>query len=451
MRRLVLLPLLLLVLTPCAEADSATRKALAALKAARNPAQRIAAIGKLEASGGDQAAAALARLVAGDPAIEVRVRAAHALGRTRAESARELLFERVVDGGPLAVRDAVAWALAKKAKGARLLTAGLEQARRTTLERGLLLRALGAMRDEGTRDTLLRWIDDPDPYLGAEALRGLVARADGDGATVALLVRLLRERRDASGLLPVLDAAEPALDPALRLALQRLTTFLEPAVVEAADHLLRVLDARVVAETEPQPAKGGDRYGTPEAPPPTRIPGDVPTRSRHDLVYLLDVTGSTVMTLPALQDRIRQEIDLLVGLGLNLRVGFIAYRGGQGMQARLRGLEVLPLTYDPTRVHAFVADLKSGGVDDRGASAALALRVALDRMGWRVGARRTVQLIADGPCEDEADAIARAGIHYRAERTRTKVAYVLRTRTQVPAELDRIAKAGGTGAVEVLE
>lgn len=453
MHRVFLLPLLLLLLAPCAEADSATRKALAALRAARSPAQRLAAIVKLEVSGSEQAAVALAGLVANDPDIEVRVRAAHGLGRTRAENARELLFECVVDGGPLGVRDAVAWALARKPRAGELLTAGLAQTRRSVLEHGLLLHALGACRDEGSRDTLLLWIEDEDPYLGGEALRALVSRDDAKAEAVGMLTRLLGVRRTVRGLLPVLDAAEPALTPALRRPLLRLTTYLEPSVAEAADYLLRVLAAR---ETRPPedggPAVGGDRYGTPKAPPPPiRPPGDVPTRSRHDLVFAVDITGSTVSTLPGLRDRIQHEVEVLVDQGLNLRVGIIAYRGGRGLQARLLALEVLPLTYDAASVYAFLRRLRPGGVDDRGGSAALALRVALDRMGWRRGARRTVKLLADGPCEDEADALARAGIHYRAERTRTKVVYVLRTRTQVPAEFDRLARAGGTGAVEVLE
>jgi len=444
--------LLLLVLVRPATGGDDGRQALAALKSARTVADRLAAVRKLEVSGADRAASALATLVAEDPAIEVRVGAAHALGRTRAPRAEELLFERLVDGGPLAVRDAVAWALARKPNGARLVTAGLAQPRRTVLERGLLLGALAAFTDEGTRETLVTYARDPDPYLRTEAVRALCSRSDASDQRAALLGRLLAEAQDAETLLAVLDAAETLVSPAMRPALERLATYLEPAVADAARHLLRVLDARAAAEAPPAAPPGkDDRYGTPRAPPPINPPSDVPVRSRHDIVYILDATGSTVSTLPALLERIRREVDLLVEQGLNLRVGVIAYRGGHGASQRLGGLDVLPLDYDPARVRAYLGGVEPGGVDDRGASVALALRFSLDRMGWRRGARRTVYLIADGPCENPADAIKRATVHYQAERTRTRVAYVLRTRGDVPDEYDRIAQAGGTGVAEVLE
>lgn len=444
--------LLLLALVRHATGEDDARQGLAALRSARTVAQRLAAIRKLEASGAPRAAAALALLVAEDPEIEVRVGAAQALGRTRAPEAEKLLLERLVDGGPLAVRDAVAWALARKPHGARLVIAGLEAPGRTVLERGLLLRALGAFSDPGTRETLVTWARDPDPCPRTEAIRALCARSDAPEQRAALIGRLLAEAPDAGSVLAALDAAEPLLSPVMRPALERLTTYLEPAVADAARHLLQVLEARPVEEAPPAtPSSPDDRYGTPTPPPPIRPPTDVPARSRHDLVYVLDATGSTVETLPALLAGIRHDVDLLVEQGLNLRVGVVVYRGGHGARARQGGLDVLPLDYDPARVREYLDGIEPGGVDDRGASVALALRLALDRMGWRRGARRTVHLIADGPCEDPADAIRRASIHYRAESTRTRVSYVRRTRGDVPDEYDRLAQAGGTGAAEVVE
>lgn len=444
--------LLVLLFASAAWGADEVQPALKQLKRARTPEQKIQAVKKLGATGHARAATALARLAEIDDDLEVRVRALRALGHTLAESACDLLLARIRQGGPLAVRDAAAWALARKPKGARLLIRALESRGITTLEKGLLYRAMGAFRDEKTRDALEQGLQATHPYLAAEALRAYLARPDTRAARAGLLTKLLTEGRDAETLLPALEVAEVEPTEALRPALERLRTFLEPEIQAPADHILRKLDALAAARSrEPAPGKESERYGKAASPPPIVPPTDVPTRSRHDVVYVVDVTGSTVATLPQIRQRIGVQLRAFADQGLNLRVGVVAYRGGHGVRQRMRGLEVLPPTYDMSVVREFLDGLEPGGVDDRGGTVGAALRIALDQIGWRRGARRGVRLIADGDCARGEQVVRRVRIHYEGERTRTRVSYVLRTRSSHPHVYDEIAEAGGTGVVELLE
>lgn len=191
--RCVLPVLLLLALSVRASGADEVQKALAALRSSRTPSQRLAAVKKLGATQSPRAASALARLVAEDPDLEVRVRAAHALGTSRAPNAGALLLERVIRGGPLGVRDTVAWSLAQTPKAGRVLVDALRARGIRSLERGLLYGAMGRFRDEATRLALQDGIRDADPYVASEALRAFCSREDTKAESLALLGRILAE------------------------------------------------------------------------------------------------------------------------------------------------------------------------------------------------------------------------------------------------------------------
>jgi hypothetical protein len=71
-------------------------------------------------------------------------------------------------------------------------------------------------------------------------------------------------------------------------------------------------------------------------------------------------------------------------------------------------------------------------------------------MPWRWDARREVALLADTGCDDAAAAGRTVSLHHRSDGTRTRVAYVLRTRGRMPTEYDDLARLGGTGVPEAI-
>lgn len=153
------------------------------------------------------------------------------------------------------------------------------------------------------------------------------------------------------------------------------------------------------------------------------------------------------MNLPRLRRRIEKEVQQIMEFGGSVRVGIVAYRGRRALK---EAGDVLPLTFDAKKIRTYLQALKTGGVDDRGAAIAEALHDALDRMDWRATAKRRVKVFADTGAHEPKRALANVSIHFRADRTRTSVAYILRTRTVVPPELAALARAGGTGTVELL-
>lgn len=429
----------------------------AALSGEPDAGRRRALVPALVALGDEAAARVLQRLVRTDPDLSVRVEAARGLGRVRAEEASGLLLETIGTGGPRRVRDALHASLGRRKDAATALLAALSDRKTPPSARILLVHALGALRDAESLAEVARLVRSEDPALRGAALVALAARRDASDARRAVMVEVLSRARDTECALQALDALEPAVHEDLRAAISRHATSLDPPVREAAEHLLRLLgpatpDAPAPAPKESAPAEGEHRYAEPEGgedpPGDDREPA---TRSRFDLVYALDVTGSAHATLPRLRTRVLDEMELLQRLGGSVRVGIVAYRGGRSPQERARSVSVLPPAFDPQRVRAFLESLDTGGVDDRGAAVAAGLAEALDRTPWRWNAMRIVQLFADSDVDDLPTASRTVAIHFRADGTRTRVAYVLRTRTRVPEGIEALAPLGGTGVVERIE
>lgn len=428
-------------------------KALNDLKRERDPERRQHLVRKLAALDGDRAAKALAEFVIEDPSAGVRISAARALARMKADDATNLLVGVARRGGPLAVRQAVGKALGRRRDGPAALRKALASGRSSRRDRALLLRVLGWTRRPEVEDDLRAWMQDADTHLASEAMRALLDLTSDEKKRRVLVKALLIAGRTPAQLMPALDAAGPLLDPSLERALRRAATFLEPCVKDAADHLLDAL-AALPAPAPPPKAEPGpdDRYGTPEAPPTIDGPSPVPvTPGRSDIFYVLDATGSTDATLPALKERILRSMRTLQDAGMNARVGVLLYRGSRVRERARDPFEALPLTYDIEELRAWLDEVEPGGVDDRGLRLGQALENALARSAWRAGAARRVHLIADGPCGDIAVARRAVTIHYRADRTRTLVTYVARTRGDLPAGLEELARLGGTTAVELVE
>ena len=450
-RHLWLIVFALMLAPPTARAGSDLDDALKALAGERDPAARLKLIKRLAANDGVRAAGALERLVRADPEVRVRVAAAHALGRSRAPKVDERIAGLVLFGGPLGVRRAVSAVLRRHPAAVEKLRERLQARRIEPLEATLILRAFGSLKDDATLTVLMQVAGTEDCSFCSSAIRSLAARTDNRAKRLTLLGRLLHRSRDPETVLSVLDAAAPVADAMMKPAALRLATSLEPRVRAAAQHLLRrIAQVKAAAAAKPPAAKKGpeDRYAKPDAPPPGEtVPPEPSLRDRYDLVYLLDATGSAHMNLPRLRRRIEREVEQIMELGASVRVGIVAYRGRRSPKT---ARDVLPLTFDTRKIRTYLRALKTGGVDDRGAAIGEALHDALDRMDWRATAKRRVKLFADTGAHEPRRALAKVSIHFRADRTRTSVAYILRTRTVVPPELAALARAGGTGTVELL-
>jgi hypothetical protein len=316
--------------------------------------------------------------------------------------------------------------------------------RADALTRGLAVEAAGLLADARSLHALLALVTSDDAHLRTEALRALARRADGREPLRELLVETLRKRRDIGTVMAILDLVEERPDPGLIPDIEPLTTFLEPVVKDAAEHALAVLRY----EKQKALAKKADADGYAVNPPPGS-PGPPGPRPRFDLVFAFDSTGSLAGQMPAILERIRGRYRFLADLGSDVRVGIVVFRDARRGEHR-EPVTILPLTHDLVAVEAFLAKVRTSGVDSQGAAVRLGLTEGLGRMTWREKASRTFILIADTRCDDPKTCAAIAAMHRKADGTRVRVLYVLRTRGTIPDDLKELARAGG-GALEVLE
>jgi len=118
----------------------------------------------------------------------------------------------------------------------------------------------------------------------------------------------------------VLDLVRMHPDPALIPGVTRVLTFPEPALLKAADHVLRHLRHEEWKRAAGVAGKEGYAPpGTPKDPP-----GE---RPRFDLVYALDGTGSVAGRLDTITWKIQQRYRFLEEMGSDVRVGIVVFRG----------------------------------------------------------------------------------------------------------------------------
>lgn len=439
-----------------ATADDPIHTLLRRLRATDDPLERLRLLEPLAASGVERGASALVDVVLRDPELSVRRAAVTALAGMRLEAAGKMLLSLVGAGGPRQVRETVADVFRTRPGGIAALLGRLQDPAATQVERVLVLEALARYEDDASRAALFERSRDADPAVREAAWRALALRRDAKDARLLLIAQLLRHSLEDGSALEALDAFEPALDASLVPALEHLAASPDAEVQDAAEALLACIPpppppAPPVAPGAPAPAPD-DRYAKPKQPVDDEsVPPPGMARPKYDLVYVCDVTGSTTVTLPLLKQRILDETAAFGRLGASVRVGFVGYRDVDVNRDQLHPEDILLLTLDRARLKAFLARLGAHGIDRNGASLAPALRVSLDRMPWRWRARREVQVLGDDDADDRADAILTVGMHFRADRTRTRVLYVRRTRNSVPPEYFDLAKAGGTVRPELLE
>jgi hypothetical protein len=387
-----------------------------------------------------RAAERLRHLVRTDPDPTVRVAAASALGTSPVRECTDFLVELIVEGGPHDVRRTLAQSLVRR-KGRDALLAHFEKSAEDPLARGLILEALAEDASLEAAGVLEHHARGADPFLRVEALRALARQKEGGDVVPALLKELLAKQHDIDTIMAGLDLAESMADADFRSLMDVLDTFLEPEVqgaLEAAKRRLAYLDA-VAASKKQQKDGYGSALSVPLPPEP---------RPRVDIVYLFDASGSVCGHLDAIKKRIRREFDTLARTGCDFRLGLVAYRDTCG-KAGQWDTKTLPITYDVAKAEAFINSVGAAGCGTGGALPE-AFDQGLSRMGWRWGARRQIALITDSKMGPPGRAAATARIHYLADHTRVDVWYLYRTRTQLPPDVEQIAKIGG-GIVESLE
>ncbi|MCE9636469.1 MAG: HEAT repeat domain-containing protein [Planctomycetes bacterium] len=415
---------------------------LASLASATDPGERKALVRNLAATTSVRAAERLRRIVRTDPDPSVRAEAAAALGRIDVPEALGFLVDLVVLGGPREVRRAVGRAIARR-DGRAALLAAFEKAT-DDLGRGLVLEALADDTSLAAAEALERFAAADDAHVRVEAVRALARHPSGKLIAGDTLKSVLAKRHDVDTILACIDIAETLDDTSFRPLADLLSSFLEPEVqraVAAVRRRLAYIDACAAAK---QPCGGSDY-----APATDTAPEPPPVLPRADIVYLFDATGSVSGHIETIKERIRREAATLASIDTDLRIGVVAYRDTP-KHRDLWATRSLPLTHDLARVLQWIDAVKIGGSDSQGACITEALEQSMDRMGWRWNAQRQVGLIADSKTGDPERSRDLVRLHYSADRTHLRVWYLYRTRTQLPPDVEELARIGG-GLVESLE
>jgi len=428
--------------TAVSRADDRLKDLLAALEGAEDVTTRRAIVRKIASQDSPRAAARLVRIAKGDSEPSVRALAARSLGGMRVKDCEELQLALLDHGGVKEVRRGVAMGLMDRGGQLPALQAILADSKAGALSRGLAIEALTAFPDPQAVMILEDLARGDDPYLRTEAMRALGRHKQGREIVPGLLVDVLGKHTDLETVLTGLDLAADLSDTDFRPVADMLDTFLQPEVrpaVEAARARMEYLEALAAFKATKGTAydSGGER---PEPPP---------QRSRLDMVYVFDSTGSVVGHLDLIIQTIKEEAALLTLAGGDVRVGLVAFRDTPRRRNSWE-TQVLPLTYDVERAERFFRSVDAGGADSRGAAIGRGLHQGLDRMGWRWHGRRHAMIVADSKAgkQDECEDVA--SIHFRTDRTRIHVWYLFRTRVKVPESIERLARIGG-GAVRIID
>ena len=447
-RRLPILFTLIALVGGAARGGDELKDLLENLGRTEDPAARRELVAQLGTETVIRAAERLRDIVRTDPDPTVRVAAANALGASPVRECLDFLLELLPEGGPHELRRTLARAITRR-QGRDALIAGLraEIAREPDkfgadlLGMGLRIEALGEDPSLESTKELERLARGTDSYLRIEALRALANSTSGKELVPQLLKQVLTKQHDLDTIMAGLDLAESLADSDFRSVVDVVESFLEPEVqgaVQAAKARLAYLDSLAALSKSKK-----DGYGY--APTP---PDPPPPRPRVDIVYLFDASGSVCGHLALIKQRIRREAETLARTGCDFRLGLVAYRDRNPNRV-IWVTQTLPLTYDLAKADAWIDAIGARGC---GTGSALpdALSEGLSRMGWRWQARRQIAVISDSGAGEHARAGSIVRLHYLADHTRLDVWYLYRTRTQLPPDIEKLAKIGG-GIVESLE
>ena len=118
-----------------------------------------------------------------------------------------------------------------------------------------------------------------------------------------------------------------------------------------------------------------------------------------DVIFVVDTTGSMDWALAEVSDRIIDIVDTVRLLVPISRFGVVAYRdyGEPGYVTKAQ-----PLTFSLTKLSRFIGGLTAIGGGSHREAVYEGVKLAIDKGGWRLGARKVIIVLGDAPPHVEA-------------------------------------------------
>lgn len=195
---------------------------------------------------------------------------------------------------------------------------------------------------------------------------------------------------------------------------------------------------------------GGGRRGSGLATQPLELPGVGPggsgfrlfvedLRARGlDVVFVVDATASMERFIAAARATIDDIIADLSAVVPDLRLGLVAYRDRSDPWLTQKAA----LTDNRYAIHNFLLDLTAEGGGDFEEAVEEGLRVAIEDLEWRPGARRILVLVGDAPphAEDQSRALALVRAFARDRESALSALFTGGQGMQSLVERDRLAR-----------
>ncbi len=201
---------------------------------------------------------------------------------------------------------------------------------------------------------------------------------------------------------------------------------------------------------------GADLEGVAQVGSPFRDFVEDLRRRGLDLVFVVDATASMGKFIAQARVTIDDVIGDLAAVVPSLRLGLVAYRDETDTWVSRRAA----LSADRYLIHNFLLDLTAVGGGDFEEALDEGLRVAIEELDWRPGARRVIILVGDAPMhqEDETSTMALIRSFTGGRDSLVNVLYtgVDPTREATTRDkqtrkiMEKLARAGGGLMVELL-
>ena len=207
-------------------------------------------------------------------------------------------------------------------------------------------------------------------------------------------------RQVANGLEPLTDIAPIApIAPSADELTALVPPMPEPTLPDNAFGSARLADALAVSVPASGEGGRGPALGAGLGPGFNDVVGGMKTRGL-EVVFVLDATNSMGPYLAQAKQRLRQVLDVIVGLigEDKVRFGVVAYKD-YGDDYGYDAVRHLELTSDHDAVRQFIHETVASGGGDDPEPIHEALRVATHRgkMGWRAGRVTVIILVGDSP------------------------------------------------------
>lgn len=113
-----------------------------------------------------------------------------------------------------------------------------------------------------------------------------------------------------------------------------------------------------------------------------------------DVVFAIDATGSMDWVIDEVRDRIQDIAQTVRSLVPIARFGVVAYRDYDDPEFTTK---VHELTYSTAKIRRFMSQLEAKGGGDWFEAIDAGIKDAIEKSGWRIGARRLIIVVGDAP------------------------------------------------------